>query len=439
MSGKPIDAAAERAIVKKLMWLLVPPLTLGYLIAYIDRANAGIAALQMNHDLGLTAAQFGLGASLFFVSYVIFEIPSTLAQARVGGPRWLARIMISWGIASAGMMFVADAYSFYGVRLLIGAAEAGYIPGVMLYLAAFFPPRNRAVVMALFTVAIPLSTVIGSPISAALLGLEGILGLHGWQWMFFIEGLPAILLGLSLLFLLPASLSATSWLTQDEKSWLASELATEAAATRVPHAGVWRVMFDPYVLLLSLTFSGSVGVSQALALWQPQMIKEYGLTNMEVGLVNTIPFALAAVIMMVWGYRSDRTGERLWHTILPLGLSAIALASAPFVHELWLFIFLLCLTMIGAQAMKGPFLGLTSQWLAGPAAVVGFAQVNALGNAAAFLTSYSIGVIHDATGSFQLALLPLMMVAVLGCIGLQMVARKRAAPAALRTLADKSA
>jgi nitrate/nitrite transporter NarK len=186
-------------------------------------------------------------------------------------------------------------------------------------------------------------------------------------------------------------------------------------------------MIDPYVLMLSLAFTGSVGVSQALSLWQPQMIKEFGLTNMQVGLTNSIPFALAAFAMLAWGRHSDVSGERLWHTIAPLALSAAALASAAFVHDLWPFMLVLCLTMIGAQAMKGPFLGLTSEWLAGPASVVGFAQVNALGNVAAVVTSMSIGMIREATGSFQLALLPLMAIAALGCVGLAIMAKGNAA------------
>lgn len=427
MADRPMDAAAEKSVIRKLTWRIALPITLGFLIAYVDRANAGFAALQMNQDLGLTGAEFGIGAGLFFLTYVAFEIPSTLVQARVGGPRWLARIMISWGIVSSAMMFVAGPYSFYAMRLLIGAAEAGYLPGAMLYLASFYPPGYRARVMALFAVAIPLSSVVSSPISGALLGLGGLLGLRGWQWMFLIEGLPALMLGAALLFVLPKDLADASWLTASEKSWLQGQIAAEAKATRVPHAGVWRVMFDLYVLLLSLVFAGSVGVGQALSLWQPLMIKEFGLTNMQVGFVNTIPFALAAVAMLIWGRHSDLSGERLWHTILPLGLSAAALASAAFVHELWLFILVLCLTMIGAQAMKGPFLGLTSEWLAGPAAVVGFAQVNTVGNVAAFVTATSIGLIRDATGSFQLALLPLMAIAALGCAGLPIIARKTGA------------
>jgi len=306
--------------MRKLSWRLAPLLTLGFVIAQIDRANTGMAALQMNHDIGLSSAEFGVGAGLFFVSYVVFEIPSTIIQARVGGPRWLARIMISWGIASAMMASVSGPYSFYGIRLLIGAMEAGYFPGVMLYLASFFPPRYRATSMALFAVSIPLSSVIGSPLSSALLWFEGILGLHGWQWMFLIEGMPAIALGLAIMFLLPVNLAAVSWLSSEEKSWLAGQLAAEAAATRVPNRGIWQVMSNPHVLILSLVFSGSVGVGQALSLWQPQMIKEFGLTNMQVGLTNAVPYALAAAAMLVWGRHSDRSHERLMHTILPMGL-----------------------------------------------------------------------------------------------------------------------
>jgi len=419
-----MQTADQTSAIRKLTWRIGLPVTLGFLIAYIDRANAGFAALQMNKDLGLTNAEFGTGAGLFFLTYVAFEIPSTLIQQRVGGPLWLSRIMITWGIVSAGMMFVSGPYSFYGARLLIGAAEAGYLPGAMLYLASFYPRQHRARVMALFAVAIPLSSVISSPVSGALLGLDGLLGLHGWQWMFLLEGSPAVALGIGLLFALPRDLAAASWLSASEKSWLTGEIAAEAEATKVPHAGVWRVMFDPYVLLLSLTFAGSVGVGQALSLWQPLMIKEFGLNNLQVGFVNAIPFALAAIAMLAWGRNSDISGERLWHTILPLGLSTVALASSAFVHELWLFLAVLCLTMIGAQAMKGPFLGLTSEWLAGPAAAVGFAQVNTLGNVAAFITATSIGMIRDATGSFQLALLPLMAISALGCAGLPIIARR---------------
>jgi MFS transporter, ACS family, tartrate transporter len=430
-AANEVETGIGRCAIRKLSWRLVLPLTLGYLVAYIDRVNAGFAALQMNHDLGLSSTVYGVGAGIFFLSYVVFEIPSNLAQARLGGRRWIARIMVSWGIISGLMVFVAGPWSFYGVRLLLGAAEAGFFPGVVLYLTAFFPAEHRARIMALFAVAIPVSSLVGSPVSAALLGLDSALGLHGWQWMFLGEAVPSVLLGIALLWLLPESLAACRFLTAAEKAWIAGRLATDAAGSRVAHGSTWRVMANPYVLVLALALGGSAGVSQALALWQPQMIKAFGLTNMEVGLLNGIPFAIASVAMVMWGRRSDRHGERVRHTILPLALSAVALAVAGFVHGLAPFILVLCLILVGTYAMKGPFWGLAAEWLAGPAAVVGLAQVNSIGNVATFLTSTAIGLIRDATGNFQLALTPLMAVAALGCIALAATARRdrrRAAP-----------
>ncbi|MGI4940628.1 MAG: MFS transporter [Janthinobacterium lividum] len=425
MAGTPGAAGDEvgRAAIRKLTWRLVLPLTLGYLVAYIDRVNAGFAALQMNHDLGLSGTAFGLGAGLFFLSYVLFEIPSNLLQARVGGRRWIARIMVSWGLCSALMVLVTGPRSFYGVRLLLGAAEAGFFPGVVLYLTGFFPSAYRARIMALFAVAIPVSSLIGSPLSAVLLGLDGALGLHGWQWMFLGEALPSVLLGMTLLWILPESLEAARFLSEAERAWLAGRLTTDAAG-RVAHRSAWQVMGNPYVLVLALALGGSAGVSQALALWQPQMIKAFGLSNTAVGLLNGIPFAIASVAMVLCGRRSDRRGERVWHTVLPLALSAVALAVAGFVHGLVPFILVLCVILVGTYAMKGPFWGLAAEWLAGPAAVVGLAQVNSAGNVATFLTSTAIGMIRDATGSFQLALVPLMLVAALGCLALALTARR---------------
>ncbi|MGI4942684.1 MAG: MFS transporter [Janthinobacterium lividum] len=425
MAGTPAvgDDEVGRAAIRKLTWRLVPPLTLGYLVAYIDRVNAGFAALQMNHDVGLSSTAFGLGAGLFFLSYVLFEIPSNLAQARFGGRRWIARIMVSWGLCSALMVLVTGPRSFYGVRLLLGAAEAGFFPGVVLYLTGFFPAAHRARIMALFAIAIPVSSLIGSPLSAILLELNGALGLHGWQWMFLGEALPSVLLGAALLWILPESLQAARFLSAEERCWLADRLAADAVG-RVVHRSTWQVMSNPFVLVLALALGGSAGVSQALALWQPQMIKAFGLSNMAVGLLNGIPFAIASVVMVLWGRRSDRRGERVWHTLTPLALSAVALAVAGFVHGLVPFILVLCVILVGTYAMKGPFWGLAAEWLAGPAAVVGLAQVNSAGNVATFLTSTAIGVIRDATGSFQLALVPLMLVAALGCLALALTARR---------------
>ena len=416
----------EDVISRKLVWRIVPILTLGYFLAYIDRVNSGFAALQMNQDIGLSSSQYGLGAGIFFVSYVLFEIPSNLLQNRLGARIWIARIMISWGLISGLMAFVVGPISFYAVRFGLGAAEAGFFPGVVLYLTQFFPSRQRAQIMSWFAIAIPISSLVGSPISAGLLALDGFAGLRGWQSMYILEAIPSILLGIVILIILPDTPRQARWLSSAEREWLELKLASEQKAARVIHAPIWKIMLNPYVLVLALALGGSAGVSQALALWQPQIIKSFGLSNMTVGLLNGIPFGIASIAMVLWGRRSDAKAERVWHTVLPLALSAIVLGGATFVHELVPFIAVLCLVLIGTYSMKGPFWGLSSEWLAGSAAVVGLAQVNSLGNVATFLTSTAIGVIHDRTQSFGLALLPLVIVAALGCVGLLVVVRRDA-------------
>lgn len=424
--GKVPESAAammERVVLRKMLWRIVPLLSLGYFLSFVDRVNVGFAALEMNQAVGLTPAQFGVGAGIFFVSYVLCEIPSNMMQVRVGARIWIARIMISWGIASAMMVFVQGPLSFYAVRLLLGAAEAGFFPGVVLYLTYFFPAAERARIVAIFALAVPLSSLAGSPVSALLLELHGIGGLDGWQWLFLMEALPAVILGIVLIFTLPDEPRTAKWLTPAEKSWVIDRLASETQQSRVAHASVWKIMTNPFVLVLSLALGGGAGVSSALSLWQPQMIKSFGLTNLQVGMLNSVPFALGCVAMVVWGMLSDRRNERLWHTVMPLALSALGLIAAMFVHGVIPFVAVLCVVMIGTYAFKGPFWGLSTEWLAGPAVVVGLAQVNSAGNVFTFLTSTSIGLIRGATGSFSLALLPLVAVTVIGCVGLVIVGR----------------
>lgn len=429
------NAVVEAAIMRKVTWRLLPFLMLAYFIAFVDRVNAGFAALQMNHDIGLSKAAFGFGAGIFYISYVLFEVPSNLALEKVGARLWIARIMVSWGIVAGLMATIVGPWSFYAVRFLLGAAEAGFFPGVILYLTYWFPAESRGRIIAMFMVAIPLSSLIGSPISAALLGTEGWLGLHGWQWMFILEAVPAILLGIAALFVLPDSPAQARWLAPAERTWLHDRLAqgTERART-APHMPLWSILTNKYVLTLALVYAGSSGVSQALSLWQPQMIKSFGMTNMQVGLLNSIPFAVASVAMIWWGRRSDRAHERVWHTALPLGLSALALASTFAATSVAPFIILLCLILVGTYALKGPFWGLASEWLAGgTAAAAGLAQINALGNFAGFVDSYLIGAIREATGSYPLALLPLVAIAIAGCIAVLLLGRGADAAPATRT------
>lgn len=417
MTAVPVDAL-EAQTMRKIAWRLLPFLMLCYFIAFVDRVNAGFAALQMNQDIGLNAAAFGLGGGLFYITYVLFEIPSNLAMKRVGARIWIARIMVSWGIVAGAMAFVVGPYSFYFVRLALGAAEAGFFPGVILYLTYWFPRVYRGRIVAIFMVAIPISSFIGSPISASLLQLHGLLGLAGWKWMFLIEALPALLLGIATLFVLPDGPARAKFLDEDEKAFvqrrLAEDESTEAAKAPVP--SLFAIMRDKYVLGASLIYAGASGASQCLSLWQPQIIKSFGLGNLETGLLNSIPFGIASVLMILWGRSSDRMAERKWHTAIPLGLLALSLLSAVAVNTLLPTIVILCVAVTATYIVKGPFWALSTQWLSAGAAAAGIAQVNAIGNLGGFVGGWLLGLIKDATGSYPLGLLPLAVISAVGCL-----------------------
>jgi MFS transporter, ACS family, tartrate transporter len=421
------EQAAMSKIWSKITWRIVPFLMVAYFIAFIDRVNAGFAALQMNHDIGLTQAAFGLGGGLFYVTYVLFEIPSNLAMKKVGARLWIARIMVSWGLVSAAMAFVTGPNSFYAVRLLLGAAEAGFFPGVILYLTYWFPREYRARIIAIFMVAIPVSSFLGSPISASLLQTDGMLGLRGWQWMFILEGVPAMLLGLATVFVLPDGPSSARFLTPEERELVARKLDNEAAddTTTTRHASLWAIMSDKYVLAASFIYAGASGASQCLSLWQPQIIKSFGLTNMETGLLNSIPFGIASVLMIIWGRTSDRTGERIWHTAIPLALLAASLAASLAANSLVPTILILCVAVTATYIVKGPFWALSTEWLSAGSAAAGIAQINAIGNIGGFIGTWLLGVIKDATGSYPLGLLPLAAISAVGCLLVLTIGRGR--------------
>ena len=413
--------AIERTTLRTVTWRILPFLMLAYFVAFVDRVNAGFAALQMNQDIGLSAAQFGLGGGLFYVSYVLCEVPSNVAMERFGARIWIARIMITWGLVSAGMAFVVGPFSFYAVRLLLGAAEAGFFPGVILYLTYWYPRAYRGRIVAVFMVAIPISSFLGSPLSAWLLGTDGMLGFRGWQWLFLIEAVPAVLLGLLAFVLLPDGPARANWLTPQQRAWLTGRLAddrasvVEGAARPAGHLSLRQVMTNRYVLAASLIYAGASGASQCLSLWQPQIIKSFGLTNLETGLLNAVPFGIASVLMILWGRSSDRRRERTWHTALPLGLLALSLGAAVLTTQLWPTMLILCLAVTGTYMVKGPFWALSTEWLSAGAAAAGIAQINAIGNIGGFLGTYLLGVIKDATGSYPLGLLPLAILSAAGC------------------------
>ena len=404
----------------------MPFLFVLYIVAYLDRANVGFAALRMSRELGFSDAVFGLGGGIFFLGYFLLEIPGTVLVEVWSARKWIARIMISWGVLAAGTALVTGPRSFYLMRLLLGAAEAGFFPGVILYLTYWFPREYRARIIGMFTVAITVSSFLGSPISAALLGTSGWLGMRGWQWMFIFEGTPAILLGLACLFVLSDKPRDAPWLDAESRAWLQVALQKEATLARpVGQLSLWQVLCNKHVLVLSIVLAGSTAVSSGLQIWQPQIIKSYGLTNLQTGLLNSIPFALASVLMVLWGRRSDRTGERVWHTAWPLILTAASLASALLFHSLFSIILILTFAVIGIYAGKGPVWALSTDWLSAGTAAAGLAQINAISNLAGFGTTYAIGYVKQTTGSYPLAMLPLAGLSAAAALAILLIARTK--------------
>ena len=417
----------EATTMRRVSWRLMPFLVFAYLLCYIDRVNVGFASLQMNKAVGIDPKVYGLGAGIFFVGYFLLEVPSNLALERFGARKWIARIMLSWGVVSGAFALISGPTSFLVLRFLLGVAEAGFFPGVILYMTYWYPAEYRAKIVGIFMVAIPVAGLIGSPISGAILGMDGILGLGGWQWIFILEAVPTIVLGVMAFAYLTDRPNNATWLTGDQKAWLVAKLEGERRrAARVPHMSVWKVLANKYVLIMALVYAGAAGASTSLALWMPQLVKSFGLTNFETGLVNAVPFGIAAVWMILWGRSSDRSGERVWHNALPLMWMVVALlATFLAIGHMWPMIALLTLIAAGTYASKGPFWALSSEWLGPAVAAAGLAQINALGNLSGFFFNYAIGWIKDETGSFPMALLPIAAVATIGTICLLAIGSKQ--------------
>lgn len=419
-----LDEAIEKSTMRKLGFRLIPFLVLCYFIAYVDRVNIGFAALTMNKDIGLTASAFGFGATLFFVAYVLCEMPSNMAMERFGARRWIARIMISWGIVGFCSAFVVGPFSYSVSRFLLGAAEAGFFPGVILYLTQCFPKAYMARIVALFMVAIPLSNFLGSPLSALLLKLDGVADIKGWQWLLMIEAVPAILLGFLSLRILPNRPSEATWLTPQEQAWLNGQLEKERAEREGkksdrPHnvSGMLKaVITNKYVWILSLIYMGSSATSNTLSLWMPQILKSFHLTDMQTGLLNMIPFGIAAVFMIFWGLRADKSGERIKSTAFPLAITAVSFAATLFTDSLAITLILLTLVLMGNYAIKGPFWALCSETLPPATLATGIAAINTLAHLGTGAMSSVIGVLRDQTGSFPIALLPLCALTAAGSL-----------------------
>jgi ACS family tartrate transporter-like MFS transporter len=411
MSEVALDAkAVERTTMRRITLRLLPLLMVCYFVAYLDRANLGFAALHMNKDLGLSATAYGWGASVFFVSYFLFEVPSNLVLERVGARRWIAFLMLTWGLISAAMALVSGPTSFYVVRFLLGMAEAGFFPGVILYLTYWFPRAHRARIVSFFMVAQPLSLFAGSPLSGALLGLDKLLGLTGWQWLFIIEALPAVLFAGVFLSFIPDRPKDAAWLPERERDWLETQLSLDGSATNAKPR-LWEIMKHPRVLLLGLIYSGSVLTEYGLAYWQPTMIKAYGLSDWNTGVLSAIPYAMAAMAMIAWGTHSDRKRERVWHVAIPLFMAGLGLAGCLFLTSLPGILIALCVTLIGCFSIKPPFWAFATERLPAGFSAAAVAQINSMAIITALFGPLFIGWMRDITGNYVMALVPLLVLA----------------------------
>ncbi|UBQ37839.1 MFS transporter [Acinetobacter johnsonii] len=396
-----MDMDIEKRTLRKITWRIVPFIMILYLIAYIDRVNIGFAAITMKEDLGFTASILGFGAGIFFLGYFLFEVPSNIILHKVGARIWIARVMVTWGIIAGGMAFVESSTSFYVMRFLLGVAEAGFFPGIILYLSYWFPARNRAGVIALFMAAAPIATAIGSPISAALLEMHGIMGLAGWQWMFLIEAVPAVILGVVVFFYMTDRPEKATWLKADEREWLVKTMqAEDANKGGQQHHSILRGLANPRVLALALIYFGTSAGLYTLGIWAPQIIKELGVSSMTVGLLNAIPPIISVVAMILWSRHSDKTNERTWHVALACLTAAVGLAIAASTGSMFGLIAALTIVNVGISCSKPPLWSMPTMFLSGAAAATGIATINSIGNLGGFAGPAMIGWVKDQTGSF---------------------------------------
>lgn len=420
------SAALEQETMRRVIWRILPFLIVSYLVSIIDRGNIGMASLQMNQDLGLSKAAFGFASSLYFVAYFLFEVPSNLAMQKVGARLWIPRIMISWGIVSMCMALVQNSTSLYIVRFLLGAAEAGFFPGVVLYLTWWIPSRYRARIIASFMVAIPLANFIGSPLSGLILTLDGWLGLRGWHLLFIIEGLPAVLMGIAAFFVLSDRPHQARWLSGEQRNWLETTLRAEREKRKhIARVSTWQLLKHRHIWLMALIYTGASSAGTTLSVWSPQLLKSFHLDNLTTGLLNAIPYGLASVLMIVWGRNSDRTNERRWHTALTLFMIAAGVLAAFINLSLPATVVILSLILVGAYAMKGPFWALAAGWMDSSSAAAGLAAVGAIANligGVVMVNAY--GIINQRTGSHTLALLPLAALCLAGGIAVLLMGRR---------------
>ena len=411
------ESALVTQAVRQAAWRVVPLLAVGYLISVIDRTNIGFAALTMNKELGLSATQFGFAGGMFYAGYVLFELPSNLALRQVGARRWLARIMITWGLAAAGTAFVTGPVSFYCLRALLGACEAGFYPGVIYYLSTWFPSEVRGRTFAWFNLSNPLSSVLSGPLSAMLLRFDGLGGLAGWRWLLICEGLPACLFGLLVLYLLPDRPREARWLSAEQQDALEARLSAEhrPGVTR----NLWTALRDPRLFVMAASYFCLVVGVIGLALWLPQILKQRGLTTMQIGFASALPYLLAGVGMVLWSIQVDRTRKFLANHVIGCWVAAAGFALSVAFDSLPIMLAGFSVALIGMNSCRAPFFSLLPTFVQGAAAAGTIALINSIGNIGGFFGPTMIGWLKDKTGSFTSGMVGLAgMLALAGAIAL---------------------
>jgi D-galactonate transporter len=416
----------EKRTIAKVSLRLVPFLIVCYFVAYLDRVNVGFAALTMNKALGLTSSTFGLGAGVFFLAYFVFEVPSNLLLERFGARKWIARIMLSWGLLSGLMAFIPQISNatgssttsvFYTIRIVLGAAEAGFFPGIIFYLTLWFPAIYRARIIGYFMAAIPLSSVIGAPVSGLLLNMDGAAGLAGWQWLFILEAAPALLLAVVVFFYLTDRPADATWLAPEERTWLAARLEAERKQREAAkHFGVWEALGDTRVLLLSCVYFGVVASNYGLSFFLPQIVRDFGLSFTATGFVTAIPYVVGTAGMVWWGRKSDRMRERKEHVGLAALVAGAGIAASTLIADPTGKMIALSIAGFGIFAALPVFWTLPTAFLSGAAAAGGIAIINSIGNLAGFVGPYVMGTIKDSTGSFTIGLLAIAGLAILAML-----------------------
>ena len=423
------EGSLEASTMRAVLWRLIPFVMLLYFIAYLDRVNIGFAALTMNADLGFSATVYGLGAGIFFIGYAMFEVPSNIFLHKLGARVWIARIMITWGLLSGAMALVSDPISFYLIRFFLGAAEAGFFPGIILYLTYWFPAKTRGKAVGLFMVSVPLSAMIGAPISSALLGLDWH-GLKGWQWMFILEAIPAVVLGIVTLFYLTDRPEKAKWLRADQRQWLAAKMESERSAIASAHGekSLKAALFDKKVLGFAFIYFCVVLGSYTLGFWLPQMIKTFGdMTNLQIGLATAGVNMFGVVAMIYWTRRSDIRQERLGHFAAAMVLAALGFGlCAATLSTPAIAIVGLTLAGMGIFSALPTFWALPTTFLTGVAAAAGIALINSIGNLAGYLGPFVMGYLKDMTGSYAAGLVIVCTLLACGAASLLLIARLKA-------------